>query len=191
MSDREEIDQRYQHECAQWPDRKVEIISGRIVVRELPTFDHAKTILWLLSQLLPVATERGWLPVWGMKLFLGVQKDRYIPDLLVLPRDPRMWDDENVHAEEALLVVEVVSPSSQSDDHVVKPRNCAAAGVPLYLVIDAFENQVTLFSQPSETGYLNEVTETIGKPIELPAPWDLTIDTGRLLTGESTGDTGK
>jgi Uma2 family endonuclease len=191
MSDREEIDQRYQHECERWPDRKVEIINGRIVVRELPTFDHAKITLWLLSQLLPVATGRGWLPVWGMKLFLGVQKDRYIPDLLVLPRDPRMWDDENVHAEEALLVVEVVSPSSQSDDHVVKPRNCAAAGVPLYLVIDAFENQVTLFSQPSEAGYLNEVTETIGKPIELPAPWDLTIDTGRLLTGESTGDTGR
>ncbi|MBB4937029.1 hypothetical protein FHR32_001334 [Streptosporangium album] len=145
MSDREELDQRYQDECDRWPGRKVEIINGRIVVRESATFDHAKVIYWLLLQLIPSMTEREWLPVWDLKLFLGVQKDRYKPD------------------------------------HVVKPRNCAAADVPLYLVIDAFKNQVRLLSRPSETGYAHETLVKLGDPLDLPAPWNLTIDTGKLI----------
>jgi Uma2 family endonuclease len=181
MSDREELDRRYQEICDQWPDRKVEIINGRIVVRELPTIDHARVILQLLRQILTFATGQGWSPLWDLKLFLGVQMDRYKPDLIVVPAEPRMWDAENVYASDTLLVVEVVSDSSKSDDHLVKPKNCALAGVPLYLVIDAFEQRVRLLSQPGEAGYDCEIAVTIGKPLELPEPWSLTIDTGALV----------
>ncbi|GAA3005247.1 Uma2 family endonuclease [Streptosporangium longisporum] len=177
----QELERHYQRTCDQWPDRKVEIINGRIVVRELPTLTHARIITRLLLQLAPFATEQGWDPVCDIKIFFGVQKDRYRPDLLVLPKSPRLWDDENVYAEETLLVVEVVSPSSRNDDHVVKPENCAIAGVPLYLVIDAFQNIARLLSHPGERGYQQQHQVTLGEPLELPAPWNLTIDTGRLV----------
>ncbi|GAA3421013.1 Uma2 family endonuclease [Streptosporangium vulgare] len=179
----QELERHYQKTCDQWPDRKVELINGRIVVRELPTLNHAKVILQLLIQLIPFATAQGWHPVYDVKLFLGVQKDHYRPDLLVVPKFPRMWDDENVYAEETLLVVEVVSPSSRDDDHVTKPENCAIAGVPLYLVIDATQNLARLLSHPGERGYQQQHQVILGEPLELPAPWDLTIDTGKLVEG--------
>lgn len=177
----EELERHYNKTCDQWPDRKVEIINGRIVVRELPTLNHAKVILRLLLQLTPFTTERGWDPVYDVKIFLGAQKDRYRPDLIVVPALPRMWDDENVYAEETLLVVEVVSNSSRDDDHVTKPNNCAIAGVPLYLVIDGFQNIARLLSHPGEKGYQQEHQVTIGEPLDLPEPWKLTIDTGKLV----------
>ena len=60
------------------PESKVEIINGRIVVRELPTIAHAKAVLAALPQLVPFAIE-GMAPVYDAKIFLGVQKDRYGP----------------------------------------------------------------------------------------------------------------
>lgn len=38
---------RYRELGEQWPDRKVELIDDRIVVREVPTADHAKIIFRL------------------------------------------------------------------------------------------------------------------------------------------------
>lgn len=181
MSGREEFDQRYQEECDRWPDRKVEIISGRIVVREVPTIGHARAIYQILVQVLLVATQRGWEPLSGVKIFFGPQADRYEPDLIVVPADPRCWDASHVYAEDTLLVVETVSPSSTHDDHVVKPRHCAAAGVPLYLVIDTFQRIVRLLSDPDEQGYHDEVEVPFGKPLDLPEPWHLTIDTGKFI----------
>lgn len=74
-----------------------------------------------------------------------------------------------------------MSPSSRADDHLLKPRNCALAGVPLYLVIDSYQQTARLLSDPGHTGYLHEVAVVLGDSLVLPEPWDLKIDTGRLL----------
>ncbi|MFF5208799.1 Uma2 family endonuclease [Streptosporangium sp. NPDC000396] len=167
--------------CERWPDRRVELINGRIVVRELPTGTHNDIVFWILTQLLSTVTERGW-KIWNdIKLHLGPQSDRYRPDLTVVPPNPRMWGEDETYGDTTLLVVEVVSSSSINDDHVVKPRNCALAGVPLYLVIDTFEEQIRLLSDPSKTGYSREVIVKFGALLDLPAPWNLTIDTGKLI----------
>ncbi|GLW06122.1 hypothetical protein Misp01_12520 [Microtetraspora sp. NBRC 13810] len=175
-----EIYERYQEECDRWPDRKVEIVNGRIVVTEMATINHARIIFRLLRQLLSVAAERDWEVLSGVKIFFGAQKDRYVPDLIVLPGEPETWDQDNVYADEALLVVEVVSPSSVHDDHVIKPRTCAEANVPLYMVVDTFEGEVRLLSRPGEQGYGCTVSVVIGEPLELPEPWSITVDTGQL-----------
>jgi Uma2 family endonuclease len=119
----------------------------------------------------------------GQDLLLQAQADRYEPDLIVVPANRRLRDPSHVYANATLLVAEVVSPSSVHDDHVVKPRNCALAGVPLYLVIDTFASRFRLLSRPGPEGYADEVTESLGKPLELPAPWNLTIDTAKLIEG--------
>jgi Uma2 family endonuclease len=190
MSSREELDHRYQDECDRWPDRKVEIINGRIVVREMPTIGHACAIYQLLVQILLVATGRGWKTLSGVKIFLGPQADRYEPDLIVVPADPRRWDDSHVYAADTLLVVETVSPSSTHDDHVVKPGHCADAGVPLYLVIDTFQQIARLLSDPGEQGYHTEVEVPFGKPLDLPEPWRLTLDTGKFIESLSAEPSG-
>ncbi|WP_214417160.1 Uma2 family endonuclease [Sphaerisporangium fuscum] len=177
-----ELQLRYQRVCELFEDRRVEIVDGEIVIREVPTLDHNQVIFQLLLQIMFFVDQQGWTACNDIKVFLGAQIDRYRPDITVVPANPRMWDAENVYAQETLLVVEVVSPSSRIDDHVVKPRNCAKAGVPLYLVIDTGERTARLLSHPGQTGYSHEVAVVLGDSLVLPDPWDLKIDTARFVS---------
>ncbi|MFC4588349.1 Uma2 family endonuclease [Sphaerisporangium corydalis] len=160
--------------------RKVELVDGRVVVREMPTIEHARIVYRLLLQLIPLVTERGWEILPDIAIFLGPQMDRYRPDATVVPAHPPMWQPDEVYGHATHLVAEVVSKSSAHDDHVVKPGACAVAGVPLYLVVDAFEDTARLFSHPREGEYSQKVTVALGEPLKLPEPWGLSIDTGRL-----------
>jgi hypothetical protein len=64
----------------------------------------------------------------------------------------------------------------------VKPRICARAGIPLYLLIDRFTEpfSVTLLSQPRDDGDAKADTVIVGEKLRLPAPFDVTIDTSTL-----------
>lgn len=175
------VDEVFRELSERMPDRRVELIDGRVVVREVPTTEHADIIFRLLLQLIPVIKERGW-RIWNdVALFLGPQLARYRPDLLVVPSDPKRWGEDHVHGEDTILVAEVVSRSSEHDDHVAKPRGCALGKVPLYLVIDAFADKVRLLSRPGEKGYEQEVEVKLGAPLDLPDPWNLTLDTSLLV----------
>ena len=174
------LDEGYRQLSDQWPDRKVELIDDRIVVREAPTTELAKLIYRLLLQLIPVMTERGWEARNGVAIFLGPQLGHYRPDILVVPPDPTLWGNDHVFGHDTLLVVEVVSKSSSRDDHEIKPRGCARGRVPLYLVVDTFAGRVRLLSQPGEKGYARKVEVRLGGPLELPDPWSLTLDTSVL-----------
>jgi Uma2 family endonuclease len=171
---------RYHELSEQWDDVKIEVISGRIVVRELPTDDHNNVFFQLFRLLMTVAVERGW-KLWpDINLFLGAQSDHYRPDLTVVPREPRMWGNDHVHGDNTLLVVEIVSERSKDDDHTVKPRGCAAGKVPLYMVIDTFDAKVRLLSHPGADGYARQTEVKLGEKLELPEPWNITLDTGEL-----------
>ncbi|MGV9308822.1 MULTISPECIES: Uma2 family endonuclease [unclassified Nonomuraea] len=175
------MQEAYQQICDLLPDHRVEVVDGRIVVSDVPTWDHSKIVSRLLKLIFSVITEHDWEFGELVKLFLGPQADRYIPDLTVVPGDPRTWGDDQIYAQDTNLVVEVVSPSSVNDDHVVKPREYAKAGVPLYLLIDPARAVVVLFSLPGASGYAQRTQIALGKPLELPQPWALTIDTGKLV----------
>lgn len=178
--ERARLEERYQELSDRWPDRKVEIVDDRIVVREVPTTEHAKIIFRLLLQLIPLMTERQWEAWNDVALFLGPQLGRYRPDLLVVPPKPTLWGEDHVFGKDTLLVAEVVSKSSAHDDHEIKPQGCARGGVPLYLVVDTFAGRARLLSRPGESGYAHEVEVTLGEPVELPAPWSLRLDTACL-----------
>ncbi len=181
MTERVCLEDRYQELSDRWPDRKVEIISDRIVVREVPTTDHAQLIFRLLVQLIPLMTERGREAWNAVALLFGPQLDRYRPDLLVVPPNPAQWGGDHVFGNATLLVAEVVSKSSAHDDHEVKPRTCALGKVPLHLVVDAFEGKARPLSHPGEDGYDREVEVKLGETLRLPEPWDLDLDTGKLI----------
>ncbi|MFI6799034.1 Uma2 family endonuclease [Streptosporangium canum] len=181
ITNQSEVERLYLELVDRFEKHRIEIIDSRIVVRELPTLTHARIIYRLLLQLISAATEQGLELLQEAKIFLNAQADRYEPDLIAVPTKARQWDPNHVYADSTFLVVEVVSPSSIDDDHVVKPRNCARAGVPLYLVIDALDNKVRLLSRPSKDGYTHEVSVKLGDPFDLPAPWNLTVDTGKLI----------
>ncbi|MEU9833028.1 Uma2 family endonuclease [Streptosporangium sp. NPDC048047] len=181
ITDQEELEQLYLQLVERFEKHRIEIVNSRIVVREMPTIAHADIVYQLTAQLMPFVMTKGWRIYPEARIFLQAQADRYEPDIIVVPSEPRLWDPSHIYADDTFLVTEVVSPSSSHDDHITKPRNCALAGVPLYLVIDAFADRFRLLSRPNPQGYADELTDTLGKPLDLPAPWDLTIDTGRLV----------
>jgi Uma2 family endonuclease len=81
-----------------------------------------------------------------------------------------------------LLTAEVISASGVRVDREVKPRACALAGIPLYLLVDRFTRPVTisLHSKPGANGYAKLSTVTAGEKIRLPAPFGLILDTSTL-----------
>ncbi|GGQ02943.1 Uma2 family endonuclease [Streptosporangium pseudovulgare] len=181
MTHEGDLEQLYLQLVERFEKHRIETVNGRIVVREMSTIAHAEAVYRLTAELMPFVMGKGWQVYPRAQIFLRTRADRYAPDVIVVPPEPRLWDPCHVHADDTFLVAEVVSPSSSHDDHVTKPRNCALAGVPLYLVIDAFANRFRLLSRPSPQGYADEVTDALGKPLDLPAPWNLTIDTGKLV----------
>jgi Uma2 family endonuclease len=180
---RRELEDRYRQACELWPKDRVEIINDRVVVSPMPTWSHELIIFRLIKLLMAVVDERNWSLSSNISLFLGAQRDRYKPDLTVAPPDAPLWGDDHIYGDATFLVVEVVSKSSAYDDHKSKPTGYAGAGVPLCMVIDCFAGTVRLLSQPNAQTERYEMRHEvpIGKAIELPEPWHLTIDTGRLV----------
>ncbi|MFI6000850.1 Uma2 family endonuclease [Streptomyces sp. NPDC051366] len=132
---------------------RAEIIEGSIEVS--PTGRRRHTVLvhrlrWLLDAHLAAS---------GLRVFNdgNVIRGRKvcIPDLFVGPEDLDEIPDEEglgVDATRVLLVAEIVSPGKDAHrrDHIRKQRWYALAGVPVYVVIDDFDDEgtVTVFSAP-------------------------------------------
>lgn len=100
-----------------------------------------------------------------------------IPDLFVAPEDLDEIPDEEglgVDATRIALVAEIVSPGKEAHrrDHIRKHRWYAQAGIPVYLVIDDFDDQgtVTVFSgpDPERAVYATKTTVSYGTPVSLP-----------------------
>lgn len=81
-----------------------------------------------------------------------------------------------------LLAVEVTSAGSAKDDRSQKWLFYGRARVPLYLLVDLELGEVVLHMGPSEDGYRDTVTVASGKPLALPEPFGITIDTGATLS---------
>jgi Uma2 family endonuclease len=114
---------------------RYELVDGALLVTPPPLNDHN---LWAneLSHLVHGVLSRDWAVLAPGAVEFDVRNWRS-PDLLVIRRD-------SVHRryarpEEALLAVEVMSPSSISTDRLVKPAQFAAAGIPHYWRIEPAE----------------------------------------------------
>jgi Uma2 family endonuclease len=124
---------------------------------------------------------------WGLYQKLGVsiplRAKLFIPDLVVVPDAAfdGLSDNEPVPADRALLVVEITSFSNAETDRKTKRWGYAHAGVPLYLLIDRFDEDgpaVTLFSDPVDGHYQHVVRIPFGEKISLPEPFGIDLDTG-------------
>ncbi|MEV7213821.1 Uma2 family endonuclease [Kitasatospora cineracea] len=157
---------------------RTEIEGGRIQLVPPPNMDY-NVIAVLISR----ALTRHLPDDLGVFQTAGVQIARleklYIPDLLVasmvdLPKE------EPLDAAEALLAVEITSRSTARQDRTKKLWGYAHAPVPLYLLVDRFDQPgptVTLYSEPSDGAYGQSVRVPFGKPVELPEPFGITLDT--------------
>lgn len=115
--------------------RRFEIIDGSLHVTPPPDYLHAQVateLLWPLRAELPADLRL----IVGAGVHRAVQLTRYLePDLMVVRRRTRRGP-KLAGPEEAVLVVEVMSPSSVTHDQVTKRALYAEMGIDHYWIVD-------------------------------------------------------
>ncbi|MFE3608038.1 Uma2 family endonuclease [Streptomyces goshikiensis] len=166
---------------------KVEIIEGIVTVAPPPTGNHSLIAAKLTACLQPVIPGD-----WSLHQTLGVEipakSGLYIPDLLIAP-DAVVTGSPFIPAAEAELVVEITSPYNAKHDRIKKLAGYAQAGVPLYLLIDAFAPlgpTLTLHGEPRGDLYRVLHVGKFGEPFHLPAPFDVDVDTSSFPTPDGS-----
>ncbi|MEU8514449.1 Uma2 family endonuclease [Kitasatospora sp. NPDC048722] len=103
------------------------------------------------------------------------------PDPTYLPIASLAREGNTAPAEEALVAVEVVSPSTPGNDWVDKLRDYAVMGIPLYLIVDPREGVVTLFSEPNHDRYHARHDRKFGDGLRIPDPFGFDLDLSGLV----------
>lgn len=160
-----------------------EILDGELVVSPVPSRWHERACQRLFLGLIDFCEARGWDAMLRAEVELPPNRDRVQPDLTVFRDADRLPDMDNLMPlDNVVLMAEVVSESSINRDREIKPRLCARAGVPLYLLIDRFTEPLTMtiFSKPGEDGYAASDAVAFGEKLRLPAPFQFALDTSDI-----------
>ncbi|MBH1936026.1 Uma2 family endonuclease [Streptomyces sp. AV19] len=161
---------------------RLELINGRIEVKPVPDGKHGAIVMWLLRQCMQQRPDLDLHRDQGLRVE-KYRRGRAIPDGILAPVD-HFVDERGEWADPKgiLMVVEVTSNDADTDrrDRVEKPVGYAAAGIPVYLLIDRDDRSVTVHYGPEADGYRHRVNESYGTPIEVPEPVGITLDTEQL-----------
>ena len=162
---------------------RAEIDGGRITLVPPPHRHHNGITAKVQRALYGVLS-----PEWEVYQTLGIHiapLDRlYVPDLVIassaLVDGVEADVSDPIDAAEALLVVEVTSRGNAEDDRKKKLWAYAHAPVPVYLLIDRFDEHgptVTLFTGPENGAYRHAERVAFGEALKLPAPFAVTLET--------------
>ncbi|BCY14519.1 Uma2 family endonuclease [Actinoplanes sp. L3-i22] len=158
------------------PDLRYELIDGRLVLPS-PTGIH-QILGQKLAAILEQNCPKEFLPVtdYSMKVDSGNEPR---PDVVVVRKSVLARTPAPI--EKAILVVEIVSPSSHFRDTWGKIRIFAAAGVETYLIVDpiSFADGIELSEfRLGETGY--DLVTSTNKIFETEVPYPIKIDVAAL-----------
>lgn len=135
-------------------DTRYELVDGALVPMSLGTGRHGAIIRSLVRQFEAVFNPE---PAWvALPALVGVRSPRgrnwdtcRIPDVTVLPL--AQWESMaereaiiDLHEAPPILVVEVVSPSTKTDDYRSKRSEYGLLEIPEYWIVDPTEEKVTL-----------------------------------------------
>lgn len=166
---------------------KVEILGGGIIVSPLARTLHDKIVSRLHAVFVRVLDEDTY-DVSQRIEFVVDELNSPQPDLALISTQLRndTLDATEYAAKEALLVVEVTSPSNGANDRKwgIKYKAYAKGLVPVYLLVDPYAAsgpEIRLFTGPTGTRYNTEKTVSFGDELRLPEPFDaVVIDSSRF-----------
>jgi Uma2 family endonuclease len=153
-----------------------ELIDGSLVFASPQTAFHMRTIRALEHALLAAVPE-GW-EVWREMTVKLNPRNRPEPDLMVIAKDAYTGPKQTLFlAEDALLVVEVVSEESEERDRDAKPRKYAAAGIPHFWRVESDGGRPVVYVyelDPATGGY--GVAGIHHKVLKLDRPFAVEVD---------------
>ncbi|WP_181787979.1 Uma2 family endonuclease [Streptomyces phytophilus] len=152
---------------------RAELIEGEILVTPPPDRDHEDIVgklTWLIAR---ESATRLYAPgTVGLITPLG----RFIPDATVAAWGSIQGAEYWAEPTGVVMTVEVTSVRGDRD-RGPKRRGYAAAGIPLYLLVDRSNAYTTLYGDPREGDYRRTVSVPFGKGLDLPAPFSFSLDT--------------
>ena len=160
------------------PDDRVELLEGVVVSMAPQGSSHANAIARINALLVPLVGERG-----VVRVQCSFRAGRYNvpePDFAVVPGPLERWED--MHPNEALLIVEV-SDTSLPTDRLSKAAIYAAAGVPQYLVLNLRGDRIETFTgpDPARARWMEMRPASRGEHIALVALPGLTLPVDGML----------
>ena len=166
---------------------KVEILGGEIIVSPLARTLHDRIVSRLEHMIYDAIGDESY-DLSQRVEFVVDEENSPQPDLAIMDAALRenTLDATEYAAKDALLVVEVTSPSNCTDDRKWgrKYKAYAKGRVPLYLLIDPHAPtgpEITVFTQPNGLRYIAAATVKFGEPLNLPEPFDaVSIDSSRF-----------
>jgi Uma2 family endonuclease len=173
-------------------DTRYELVDGELVPMSLGTGKHGGIAEFLHEQFRSQIQQKG-LPLTCKQMTVGVRSPRgrswdtsRIPDITVLSiaQWEEMADREaviNLNEPPPLLVVEVVSPSTQTDDYRSKRSEYGLLEIFEYWIVDHIAQKVTLCILDHE---FYDATEFQGDDLIVsPTFSDLTLTAAQVLAG--------
>ncbi|MEV4876055.1 Uma2 family endonuclease [Streptomyces cyaneofuscatus] len=142
---------------------KVEIVEG--TVHMSPQRDtHWRIILAIIKQLLPRFAEDRLLS--DVRIDFG-EGNGFAPDIVKLfdqvAKDSRgRWLPEHIE-----FVGEVISKGTAAADYGPKKAAYAAAGVPVFLIVDPYVGRCLLHSEPKDGDYHKKLVVDFGLDVDL------------------------
>lgn len=153
--------------------RIYQIVDGEVYVTPAPSPLHQRASKRLQRQLEAYFEESGQAEVFNAPIdVILTNHDVTQPDLVVV--EASSITKRGIEAP-PLLVVEVLSPSTESFDRQVKARRFAALGVPNYWMLDPDTRRLECFRNDGGT-YVLSVTAEREERLAIPEFPGLTID---------------
>jgi Uma2 family endonuclease len=126
---------------------------GALIVTPPPDTDHGEICMQLAAWLMRYGADPGLIKLQsGVEIGDGMR----IPDLMLLRA--RVARTSAVPPSRVALAVEVISPSTRTQDRVVKPGEYATAGIPYYWLVEPTSTPlaatVVRYSEPHGGRYL-------------------------------------
>ncbi|WP_218009704.1 Uma2 family endonuclease [Actinomadura kijaniata] len=169
-----------------WP--RFEVLDGALLVSPAPGLDHqniSDNLRYVLGRVVPPKTAITS----AANLRLHDDLTAFIPDLVVTHPEVKARDRAFYEADDALLVIEVVSPGNRRQDRVTKHAVYAEAGIPFYWRVETvpFRSQgdaqlpVVLVHALSGDGYRELERLPAGEPGRLTHPFTVEFDPQDML----------
>jgi Uma2 family endonuclease len=155
------------------PGYRAELINGEIIVNPPPNGNHESVFARINRQIVLKSTvEVDISGGRGIRTPFGL----YIPDMTVAEVGAFAGEPPWGTTTGVLMLVEITS-SNRNTDREDKRRGYAAAGIPLYLLVDRKLAETVLFSQPDVEAqdYRADVRAPFGDGLPLPEPFSFTL----------------
>lgn len=134
-------------------DERIELIEGLLVSkprRHRPYIVAGNKGLRILWRMIPP----GWHVAKGMPI-LASEWSRLEPDLAVIRGVVDDYDEREATADDTALVAEIADANLPAD-RADMSRVYAAAGIPVFWIINLVDGQVEIFSEPRREGYQSQ-----------------------------------